>query len=138
MLQLLTDNPWLALCGLIAGVIVACTAIVVITDYFRKSHQAEIDAALKQDMLNRGMSAADIKPCSRLAPTARPRAWHSAATRGFASGWVNSKSKSGGAMSRPRHFPSPRRPTLRSRAADSPSQKSPRCQDSVHAAIRAA
>ena len=31
------------------------------TDYFRKSHQAEIDASLKQDMLNRGMSAADIK-----------------------------------------------------------------------------
>jgi len=61
MLQLLIDNPWLALCGLIAGVIVACTAIVVITDYFRKSHQAEIDATLKQDMLNRGMSAADIK-----------------------------------------------------------------------------
>jgi hypothetical protein len=61
MLQLLTDNPWLALCGLISGVIVACVAIVVITDYFRKSHQAEIDAALKQDMLNRGMCAADIK-----------------------------------------------------------------------------
>ena len=61
MVQLLVDNPWLALCGVIAGVIVACVAIVVITDYFRQSHQAEIDAALKQDMLNRRMSAADIK-----------------------------------------------------------------------------
>jgi hypothetical protein len=61
MSQLLTENPWLVLCMLVAGVIVACVAIVFITDYFRKSHQAEIDASLKQDMLNRGMSAGDIK-----------------------------------------------------------------------------
>ena len=61
MSQLMIDNPWLALCALIAGVIVACVAIVSITDHLRKSHQAEIDASLKQDMLNRGMSAADIK-----------------------------------------------------------------------------
>jgi hypothetical protein len=61
MSQLLIDYPWLVPCILVAGVIVTCTAIVVITDYFRKSHQAEIDASLKQDMLNRGMSAADIK-----------------------------------------------------------------------------
>src|SRR3990172_4082604 len=61
MLQLLTDNPWLAVCMLAAVVIVACVAIVFITDYLRKSHQSEIDAALKQDMLSRGMSAADIK-----------------------------------------------------------------------------
>jgi hypothetical protein len=61
MLQLFVDNPWLALCSLVAVVIVACVAIVFITDYLRQSHQAEIDASLKQDMLNRGMSAADIK-----------------------------------------------------------------------------
>ena len=61
MLQLLTQHPWLLVCMLAAGVIVACVAIVFITDYLRKSHQSEIDASLKQDMLNRGMSAADIK-----------------------------------------------------------------------------
>jgi hypothetical protein len=61
MAMLLVDNPWLVLCGLIAGVIVACTAIVFITDYLRTSHQAQIDASLKEDMLERGMSAADIK-----------------------------------------------------------------------------
>ena len=61
MMQLFVDNPWLALCSLVAVVIVACVAIVFITDYLRQSHQAEIDASLKQDMLNRGMSAADIK-----------------------------------------------------------------------------
>ena len=61
MLQLFIENPWLAVCALAAVVIVACVAIVFITDYLRQSQQAEIDAALKQDMLNRGMSAADIK-----------------------------------------------------------------------------
>ncbi|HEY1599109.1 MAG TPA: hypothetical protein VGG64_05875 [Pirellulales bacterium] len=61
MLQLFISNPWLALCVLVAVVIVACVAIVFITDYLRQTHQAEIDASLRQDMLNRGMSAADIK-----------------------------------------------------------------------------
>ena len=61
LMQMLSVNPWLVVCMLAAGVIVACVAIVFITDHLRKSHQAEIDAALKQDMLNRGMSAADIK-----------------------------------------------------------------------------
>jgi hypothetical protein len=61
MTQILADNPWLLVCMLAAIVIVACTAITCIPDYLRKSHQAEIDATLKQDMLNRGMSAADIK-----------------------------------------------------------------------------
>jgi hypothetical protein len=61
MLQLFIDNPWLALCVLVAAVIVACVAIVFITEHLRTSRQAEIDAALKQDMLDRGMSAADIK-----------------------------------------------------------------------------
>ena len=61
MLQPFADNPWLILCVLVAVVIVICVAIVTITDHLRTSHQAEIDASLKQDMLNRGMSAADIK-----------------------------------------------------------------------------
>jgi hypothetical protein len=61
MLTLFVSNPWLVPCVLVAGVIVACTAIVFITDYLRTSHQAQIDASLKEDMLERGMSAADIK-----------------------------------------------------------------------------
>jgi hypothetical protein len=61
MLQLFTDYPWLLVCVLIAGVSVICTAIVFLTDYLRKTHQAEIDASLKHEMLGRGMSAADIK-----------------------------------------------------------------------------
>lgn len=61
MLQLLVENPWLVVCAMGSLVIVACVAIVFITDYLRKSHQAEIDASLKEDMLNRGMCATDIK-----------------------------------------------------------------------------
>ncbi len=61
MMQLLMDNPWLMVCMLAAGVIVGCTAIVFVSDYLTKARQSEIDAALKQDMLNRGMSAADIR-----------------------------------------------------------------------------
>ena len=61
MLQILNHDPWLLVIILAAGVIVACVAIVFITDYLRKSHQAEIDASLKQEMLSRDMSAADIK-----------------------------------------------------------------------------
>jgi len=61
MLQLFVDNPWLMVCALASGVTVACVAIVFIVDHLRQSHQSEIDASLKHDMLNRGMSAADIK-----------------------------------------------------------------------------
>lgn len=61
MSQLFVLNPWLAVCGFAALVIVLCTAIVFVTDYLRRSQQAEIDAALKHEMLSRGMSAADIK-----------------------------------------------------------------------------
>ncbi len=61
MSQLFIDNPWLVVCALVAFVIVACTAIVFVTDHLRKSRQSEIDAVLKHEMLDRGLSAADIK-----------------------------------------------------------------------------
>ena len=61
MSQFLSENSWLLLAALVAGVIVACTLIVFITDYLRTKHQAELDASLKEDMLERGMSAAEIK-----------------------------------------------------------------------------
>ena len=61
MLQLFVDHPWLAACAMASVVTVACVAIVFIMDHLRQTHQSEIDASLKHDMLNRGMSAADIK-----------------------------------------------------------------------------
>ncbi len=61
MFQLFIENPWLALSIPIALVIVACAAISILPEHLRQSRQAEIDAALKHDMLSRGMTAADIK-----------------------------------------------------------------------------
>jgi hypothetical protein len=61
MLELLLKNPWLIPCALVAIVIVACTAIVFITEHLKTSRQSEIEAWLKQDMLNRGMSPEDIR-----------------------------------------------------------------------------
>jgi hypothetical protein len=61
MNQAFVNNPWLIVCILAAGVIVACTAIVFITEYLRTTYHAAIDASLKQSMIERGMSAADIK-----------------------------------------------------------------------------
>ena len=65
MSQLLIDNPWLLLSVPIAVVIVASLAICIIPEHLRQSRQAEIDASLKHDMVNRGMSAADIKTVLR-------------------------------------------------------------------------
>lgn len=61
MNEVLTAHPWLVVCMLVAFVIVACVAIVFVTEHLRKSRQAEIDATLKQQMLEAGMSAADIR-----------------------------------------------------------------------------
>ncbi len=59
--QLLTEQPWLVVLILISIVIIACTAIVFVTDYLRRTHQAEIDATLKREMIARGLPAAEIK-----------------------------------------------------------------------------
>jgi hypothetical protein len=65
MNQALANNPWLIfwlfVTTLAAAVAIACTAIVFITDYLRTTYHAAIDASLKQSMIERGMSAADIK-----------------------------------------------------------------------------
>ncbi len=57
----LLSNPFQGICTLAAGVIVACTLIVFVTDYLQKKQQSAIDAYLKAEMVSRGMSAADIK-----------------------------------------------------------------------------
>ena len=52
--------PLLGICGVLVVVVtVAVTAIIA--SNVRKYRQAELDASLKQEMLNRGMSAEDIK-----------------------------------------------------------------------------
>ncbi len=48
----------LLLVGTVGGVAIAVVAII--TDYFRRSRRDEMDATLKMEMLERGMSADEI------------------------------------------------------------------------------
>jgi hypothetical protein len=59
--QLLSDQPWLIVVAL--GMLIPITAIVfaTVTDYLRKVRQAELEAGLKHEMLQRGMSAEEIR-----------------------------------------------------------------------------
>jgi hypothetical protein len=61
MLELVRDNPWLIIVSLallipILGIIFGTT-----TSYLARVRQAELEASLKQEMLQRGMSAEEIK-----------------------------------------------------------------------------
>lgn len=49
----------IALVSIVGGLI--CGTIVLIASFWRRIRQAEIDAKLKQDMLDRGMSPEEIR-----------------------------------------------------------------------------
>lgn len=61
MLELLHEQPWLLAVGL--GVLVPIFGIVfgTVTKYLTDVRRAELDTALKQEMVQRGMSADEIK-----------------------------------------------------------------------------
>ena len=61
MLELLNVHPWLLAVGL--GVLVPIFGIVfgTVTKYLTDVRRAELDTALKQDMVQRGMSADEIR-----------------------------------------------------------------------------
>ncbi len=61
MFEISNNVAVLIFLGLVAFVIVACTALVFITDHLHKTRQSEIEAWLKLNMLERGMSAEDIR-----------------------------------------------------------------------------
>jgi hypothetical protein len=61
VLELFSANPWLVAVGMVAvvplvGIVWISTAVC-----FRKVRLAHLDAALKRDMLQRGLSAEDIR-----------------------------------------------------------------------------
>jgi hypothetical protein len=60
LIGILSRNPWIIPAAL--AFLVPITAIIfgTVTKYWRWSRQAELDAALKQQMLDRGMSADEI------------------------------------------------------------------------------
>ena len=61
MYEVLADNPWLIVIAL--GVLVPLSAIIfgTLTSYWQQVRVAEIEASLKHAMLERGMSAEEIK-----------------------------------------------------------------------------
>jgi hypothetical protein len=61
MLELLKQEPWLII--VVLGMLIPILGIVfgTTTSYLARVRQAELEAGLKQDMLQRGMSAEEIK-----------------------------------------------------------------------------
>ena len=61
MEEILRHNPWLIVVGL--AFLVPITGIVcgTISNYLMRVRQAELEANLKQEMLQRGMSAEEIR-----------------------------------------------------------------------------
>jgi hypothetical protein len=72
MYDLLMRNPWLLVIAL--GILVPITGIVfgTVTTYLQKVRQAELDASLKHAMLERGMSAEEIKMVLEASAARRP------------------------------------------------------------------
>jgi hypothetical protein len=60
MLEIIAANPWLIV--VVGGLLIPIFGIVfgTVTGYLRHIRQAELDASLKHEMLQRGMSAAEI------------------------------------------------------------------------------
>jgi hypothetical protein len=61
MLELVTLHPWLIAVALGLAIPILGVVFGTTTTYMLRVRQAELDAALKQDMLQRGMSAEEIR-----------------------------------------------------------------------------
>jgi len=60
MYELLIKHPWVVPAALAMLIPIFGIIFGTITQYLQRSRQAELDAALKQEMIQRGMSAEDI------------------------------------------------------------------------------
>jgi hypothetical protein len=61
MLELFKDNPWLIIVCLALLIPILGIVFGTVTQYLARVRQAELEASLKHDMLQRGMSAEEIK-----------------------------------------------------------------------------
>jgi hypothetical protein len=61
MLELIKDNPWLIVVSLAMLIPILGVIFGTVTQYLTQVRQAELEANLKHDMLQRGMSADEIK-----------------------------------------------------------------------------
>ncbi len=60
MSEFLSNYPWLIIPCMALLIPIVAIIFGTVTSYLRKTRQAELDAALKQEMLQRGMSAEEI------------------------------------------------------------------------------
>lgn len=61
MYELLNENPWLIIPSLALLIPIVAIVFSTVTGYLVKVRRAELEASLKQDMLQRGMSAEEIR-----------------------------------------------------------------------------
>jgi hypothetical protein len=61
MLELFRDYPWLVIVTLALLIPILGIVFGTTTNYLARVRQAELEASLKQDMLQRGMSAEEIR-----------------------------------------------------------------------------
>ncbi len=61
MFEILSENPWLIIPSLALLIPIFGIAFGTVTSYLVKARRAELEASLKQEMLQRGMSAEEIR-----------------------------------------------------------------------------
>jgi hypothetical protein len=61
MLELLRENPWLIVVALALSIPILGIIFGTVTGHLTRVRKAEIEASLKMEMLQRGMSAEEIK-----------------------------------------------------------------------------
>jgi hypothetical protein len=69
MLELLKENPWLIIVCLALLIPILGIIFGTVTGYLTRVRKAEIEASLKMEMLQRGMSAAEIKMVIEATPS---------------------------------------------------------------------
>ncbi len=61
MFEILSENPWLIIPSLALLIPIVGIVFGTVTGYLVKVRRAELEASLKQEMLQRGMSAEEIR-----------------------------------------------------------------------------
>jgi hypothetical protein len=61
MLEIVKENPWLIIVCLPLLIPILGVVFGTVTNHLTRVRQAELEAGLKQDMLQRGMSAEEIR-----------------------------------------------------------------------------
>jgi hypothetical protein len=61
MFEILSENPWLIIPSLALLIPIVGIVFGTVTSYLVKVRRAELEATLKQEMLQRGMSADEIR-----------------------------------------------------------------------------